>query len=86
MSMPDENVRKVHAPLMFSTPQTKQPRMGQMLHQLKSSLAEFAESDEVAKILKQMLQVPTSAPSLSPSCPRSWQMAEAQKKQGALET
>ena len=31
--------------------------MGQMLHQLKSSLAEFAESDEVAAILMQMLQV-----------------------------
>ena len=31
--------------------------MGTMLHQLKSSLAEFAESDEVAMILKQMLQV-----------------------------
>jgi hypothetical protein len=31
--------------------------MGQMLNQLKSSLAQFAESDEVAAILKQMLQV-----------------------------
>ena len=30
--------------------------MGEMLHQLKSSLAEFAESDEVAIILIQMLQ------------------------------
>ena len=28
-----------------------------MLHKLKSSLAEFAESDEVALILKQMLSV-----------------------------
>jgi len=34
----------------------KQPKMGQMLQQLKSSLAQFAESDEVAAILKQMLQ------------------------------
>jgi hypothetical protein len=84
--MPDEKMRKVHAPLMFSTPQTKQPRMGQMLHQLKSSLAEFAESDEVAKILKQMLQVPTFAPSVTPSFLRSWQMAGALKKQGALDT
>jgi len=30
--------------------------MGQMLHQLRSSLAQFAESEEVAMILKQMLQ------------------------------
>ena len=37
--------------------QVKQPKMGQMLKQLKGSLAEFAESDEVAVILKQMLQV-----------------------------
>ncbi len=28
-----------------------------MLHKLKSSLAQFAESDEVAMILKQMLSV-----------------------------
>jgi len=34
----------------------KVPKMGEMLHQLKSSLAEFAESDEVAIILIQMLQ------------------------------
>jgi len=34
----------------------KQPQMGTMLHQLKSSLAEYAESDEVAMILMQMLQ------------------------------
>jgi len=34
----------------------KQPKMGQMLHQLKTSLAQYAESEEVAKILKQMLQ------------------------------
>jgi alkylhydroperoxidase/carboxymuconolactone decarboxylase family protein YurZ len=34
----------------------QQPKMGQMLHQLKSSLAQYAESEEVAKILKQMLQ------------------------------
>jgi hypothetical protein len=38
-------------------PQAKQPQMGQMLHQLRSSLAQFAESEEVAAILKQMLQV-----------------------------
>jgi hypothetical protein len=32
--------------------------MGTMLHQLKSSLAQYAESDEVAMILMQMLEVP----------------------------
>jgi hypothetical protein len=32
------------------------PNMGTMLHKLKSSLAEYAESDEVAMILMQMLQ------------------------------
>ena len=37
--------------------------MGQMLVQLRSSLAQYAESDEVAAILKQMLQVrPRSCP------------------------
>jgi len=35
---------------------TNQVKMAPMLHQLKSSLAEFAESDQVAAILKQMLQ------------------------------
>ena len=45
------------APVISFGPQVKQPKMGTMLHQLKSSLAEFAESDEVAMILKQMLQV-----------------------------
>jgi hypothetical protein len=34
----------------------KQPKMGQMLAQLRTSLAQYAESDEVAAILKQMLQ------------------------------
>jgi len=34
----------------------KQPKMGQMLAQLKTSLAQYAESEEVARILKQMLQ------------------------------
>jgi hypothetical protein len=45
----------------------QQPKMGSMLHQLKSSLAQYAESDEVAMILMQMLQVGPlrSAPSAS---------------------
>ena len=50
--------------------------MGTMLHQLKSSLAEFAESDEVAVILKQMLQVvPPSPPSPHIITPRGGPLA-----------
>ena len=59
--------------------QVKQPKMGQMLKQLKGSLAEFAESDEVAVILKQMLQVRLS-PQCSPTRGRACARASARTR------
>ena len=53
---------RAHTHSLPASPQANQVKMAPMLHQLKSSLAEFAESDEVAVILKQMLQVGPPSP------------------------